>query len=83
MQLLPGSAKRKFRRGASNHQIPRRRFRAAKSIAMASLFGAIGGALFFVLHIPLPWTLGSLASAALISGLGDGRWLMPRAAWRR
>lgn len=48
------------------------------STSMAALFGLLGGYLFFLVHIPLPWTLGSLASAALVSGLGDGRWLMPR-----
>jgi membrane AbrB-like protein len=47
---------------------------------MALLIGLASGLAFYWLHLPLPWTLGSLFAAALTSILGDGRWLMPGAA---
>jgi membrane AbrB-like protein len=42
----------------------------------ALLIGGAGGALFYLLGAPLPWTLGSLAAAAVVS-ISGGRWLMP------
>lgn len=44
--------------------------------ALALLIGAAGGAVFFVLGLPLPWTLGSLTAAAIVAIVG-GRWLVP------
>jgi membrane AbrB-like protein len=41
--------------------------------------GLAGGALFWLLGAPLPWTLGSLAAAAAIAVLGVG-WDLPSAA---
>ncbi len=43
---------------------------------VAFLVGFAGGALFYVLAAPLPWTLGSLTAAALVASSG-GRRLMP------
>ena len=42
----------------------------------ALVAGGAGGALFSLIGAPLPWTLGSLAAAALISVAG-WRWIMP------
>jgi hypothetical protein len=42
----------------------------------ALALGLAGGFLFHLLGIPLAWTLGALAMAALVAILG-GRWLMP------
>lgn len=44
--------------------------------ALALLIGAAGGAVFYAIGAPLPWTLGSLAAAAVVAASG-GRWLMP------
>jgi uncharacterized protein len=44
--------------------------------AVAFLIGAAGGVAFYLIGAPLPWTLGSLAAAALVAVSG-GRWLMP------
>jgi len=43
---------------------------------LAFLAGLIGGAIFFELHIPLPWMLGSLTATALLSVL-EADWSMP------
>ena len=43
---------------------------------MAFLIGAAGGAVFYLIGAPLPWTLGSLAAVAVVAVSG-GRWLMP------
>jgi membrane AbrB-like protein len=47
--------------------------------AAALLAGLAGGSVFYVLHLPLPWTLGSLLAAAIISIVNE-RWSMPVAA---
>ena len=44
----------------------------------AGALGTLGGVLFLLLHLPLPWTLGALSVAAVASGLGFRRVLMPR-----
>jgi membrane AbrB-like protein len=41
--------------------------------------GAAGGILFFILHLPLPWTLGSITATGIVAAMGR-RWLMPTAA---
>jgi membrane AbrB-like protein len=43
----------------------------------ALLVGGLGGLLFYAMHAPLPWTLGSLTAAAVVAVCG-GRWLVPR-----
>jgi membrane AbrB-like protein len=43
---------------------------------VAFLIGAAGGAVFYLIGAPLPWTLGSLAAVALVAVSG-GRWLLP------
>jgi hypothetical protein len=43
---------------------------------VAFLIGAAGGAVFYLIGAPLPWTLGSLAAAAVVAVSG-GRRLMP------
>jgi membrane AbrB-like protein len=50
--------------------------RTALDAVAAFLIGAAGGALFYLIGAPLPWTLGSLAAVALFAVAG-GRWLMP------
>jgi len=54
--------------------------RASASTAIALAIGAAGGVVFYLLHSPLPWTLGSLFASALAALLG-GRWFLPRMAW--
>jgi membrane AbrB-like protein len=46
--------------------------------ALALLCGFVGGAIFSVLSLPLPWTLGSLAAAAILSITGVN-WRLPGA----
>jgi membrane AbrB-like protein len=53
--------------------------KAFEAALVALIAGSISGAVFYWLHLPLPWTLGSLFAAALVSFLG-GRWLMPHTA---
>jgi membrane AbrB-like protein len=53
--------------------------KAIEAACMALMFGSVGGAICYWLHIPLPWTLGSVCAAALLSARGE-RWLMPRSA---
>lgn len=43
--------------------------------------GAAGGFVFFLLNLPLPWVLGSLAGAALITQVSTFRPSLPQ-AWR-
>jgi len=50
--------------------------RVVLDAAVAFLIGAAGGAVFYLIGAPLPWTLGSLAAAALVAVSG-GRRLMP------
>lgn len=51
--------------------------RASVSTAVIALvIGASGGMLFFLLHMPLPWTLGSLTASA-IAAVTRNRWPMP------
>jgi len=42
--------------------------------------GTAGGALFYFLHAPLPWTLGPLFFTAVMALCG-GTWFLPRFAW--
>lgn len=44
--------------------------------AFALLVGFAGGTAFYYLHIPLPWTLGSLFATAVMAVCG-GRWFLP------
>ena len=44
---------------------------------LALLSGWIGGAIFSMLSLPLPWTLGSLTVAAILSLFGV-RWTLPK-----
>lgn len=48
---------------------------------IAVVICSTGGAVFYLLHAPLPWLLGSLSAAAASAILG-GRWSMPQAAGR-
>jgi membrane AbrB-like protein len=50
--------------------------KAVIDACLAFLIGAAGGVAFYPIGAPLPWTLGSLAAAALVAVSG-GRWLMP------
>jgi membrane AbrB-like protein len=43
---------------------------------VAFVIGTAGGAAFYAIGAPLPWTLGSLAAMALVA-IGGGPWLMP------
>ncbi len=43
---------------------------------MSLLIGAAGGAVFAVIGIPLPWTLGAIAASAIAAVFGN-RWPMP------
>ncbi len=52
--------------------------RAATRAFVALLIGLAGGFVFDLLGAPLPWTLGSLAAAALVAVAG-APWLMPNA----
>lgn len=54
--------------------------RSALNTAVALAIGGTGGTLFFLLHSPLPWTLGSLFATAMVTGIG-GKWFLPRFAW--
>lgn len=53
---------------------------AMRNTLVALLIGAAGGTLFYMLHTPLPWTLGSLFATAA-AALAGGRWFLPRLAW--
>ena len=46
------------------------------SAAISLLVGACGGTLFALIGFPLPWTLGSLATSALVAATIN-RWPMP------
>jgi membrane AbrB-like protein len=48
----------------------------APSFTLALLIGAAGGAVFYTLGLPLPWTLGAMAASAGMAIAGRG-WLMP------
>src|SRR5689334_2189590 len=45
-------------------------------VAAALAIGGAGGALFRLLGLPLPWTLGSLFAAAIVA-IAGGPWLVP------
>lgn len=47
--------------------------------AAALMIAACGGVVFFLIHAPLPWTLGALTAAGMVAALG-WRWLMPMQA---
>jgi hypothetical protein len=49
---------------------------ALRDACAVLLIGAAGGALFYLIGAPLPWTLGSLSAAAVVAVAG-GPWLMP------
>lgn len=53
---------------------------ALLNAAIALIVGTAGGALFYYLHTPLPWTLGSLFATAAVA-LAGGTRFVPRAAW--
>jgi membrane AbrB-like protein len=55
-------------------------FVSAFNALIALAVGLAGGALFYVLHSPLPWTLGSLFASAVMTLLG-GKWFLPPIAW--
>ncbi len=55
------------------------RFEHIKSALIASAIFGAGGFVFFMLHTPLPWMLGSLTVAA-ITAIAGGRWFMPAPA---
>jgi membrane AbrB-like protein len=50
--------------------------RAIIDATVAFLIGAAGGAAFYLIGAPLPWTLGSLAAVAVVA-ISGGPWLMP------
>jgi membrane AbrB-like protein len=56
---------------------PSRAIGAILTAGIALLIGASGGLLFWVLHLPLPWTLGSLTAAAA-AAIWFNRWPMPQ-----
>jgi membrane AbrB-like protein len=47
---------------------------------VALVVGTIGGTAFYYLHTPLPWTLGSLFTTAIMA-LAGGKWFLPKFAW--
>jgi membrane AbrB-like protein len=49
-----------------------------RSTLIAAAICTSGAVLFYFLHTPLPWMLGSLSAAAVAAVLG-GRWFMPAA----
>jgi membrane AbrB-like protein len=53
---------------------------AMRDTLIALVIGTAGGYLFFLLHTPLPWTLGSLFATAAVA-LAGGRWFLPKLAW--
>lgn len=53
--------------------------KSARGAVIAFVIAASGGAVFALLGLPLPWTLGAMAAAATASLLGN-RWPMPRPA---
>jgi membrane AbrB-like protein len=52
--------------------------KAALDACVAFVIGVTGGAAFYLVGAPLPWTLGSLAAVAVFAVAG-GPWLMPAA----
>ena len=48
--------------------------------AGALVIGFAGGGIFWLLHAPLPWTLGSLFATAIVALTGRG-WFLPPLAW--
>jgi len=53
--------------------------KAISTAAIALAIAACGGAFFFWIHAPLPWTLGALTAAGLAAVI-SGRWLLPMQA---
>ena len=53
--------------------------RAASSTMAALAIAACGGGVFYLLHMPLPWTLGALTATGLVAAFG-GPWLLPAQA---
>lgn len=53
---------------------------AMRNTLIALIIGSAGGYLFYLLHTPLPWTLGSLFFTAA-TALAGGRWFLPKLAW--
>lgn len=49
------------------------------SALVAALVCSAGGAVFYFLHTPLPWMLGSLTASGLLA-IAGGRWFLPPAA---
>ena len=56
-----------------------RGLKAVASGLIALLIGGAGGMVFYILHLPLPWTLGSISATATVAAIG-APWRMPRAA---
>lgn len=52
--------------------------RALASGALALMIAACGGAIFFWLHAPLPWTLGALTAAGIASAMTGRDLLQPQ-----
>ena len=50
-----------------------------RSALIALLVCGAGGAIFYYLHTPLPWMLGSLTASA-IAAIAGARWFLPPAA---
>jgi len=49
--------------------------KAIPSTIAALAVAACGGAIFFWIHAPLPWTLGALTASGIVAAMG-GRWLL-------
>ena len=52
--------------------------RAIATAAVALSIAACGGAIFFLLHAPLPWTLGSLTAAGIMAAATGRSLLQPQ-----
>ncbi|WP_210496670.1 AbrB family transcriptional regulator [Microvirga antarctica] len=52
---------------------------SAKNAVLALACGGAGGAVFLLLNIPLPWTLGSMTAAAILAMSGIS-WRLPASA---
>lgn len=52
--------------------------KALSSAALALAIAAFGGAVFFLLHLPLPWTLGALTAAGIAAAATGRHFLQPQ-----
>jgi membrane AbrB-like protein len=62
---------------ASHHVVENLRPKLMR-FALALMVGAIGGAIFYALALPLPWTLGAMTASGISAVIGR-RWFMPMA----